>query len=44
MIGIAEKKNTFILSYNDTELTVSGNFESGNLNWAGIDEEKNVKL
>lgn len=26
----------------DTELTLSGNFDSGNLNWAGVDQINNV--
>jgi hypothetical protein len=41
-ISITEKKNTYTLKYNDTLLTLSGNFESGNLNWAAVDYEKDV--
>ena len=37
IVGITEKKNTYTLNYNDTILTLSGNFDSGNLNWAGVD-------
>ena len=40
--GVAEKKNSYRLKYCDTELTFSGNFDSGNLNWAGINAETNV--
>lgn len=40
--AITEKKNTFRLTYQDTELTVSGDFDSGNLNWAAVDPINNV--
>lgn len=41
---ITEKKNTFKFPYLDSEVTVSGNFDSGNLNHAFLDHQKNVKL
>ena len=35
--SLTEKKNKYRLMYSNTELTVSGDFDSGNLNWAGVD-------
>ena len=42
-IKIAEKKNTFHIAYLDSEVTLSGDFDSGNLNNAVLDIEQNVK-
>lgn len=36
--GLTEKKKTYRLVYQNTELTLSGDFDSGNLNWAGVDQ------
>ena len=41
---MTEKKNTFKFKYGDSELTFSGDFDSGNLNWAGINPETNVNI
>ena len=41
--SITEKKNTFQFPYLDSEVTLSGNFDSGNLNYASLDIEKNVR-
>jgi hypothetical protein len=41
--SITEKKNTFQLNYLGEELQLSGNFDSGNLNNAYINNETNVK-
>lgn len=35
--SITEKKNTFNFPYLDSEIIVSGNFDSGNLNNAYLD-------
>ena len=40
--NMTEKKNTCKLQYKETELTFSGDFDSGNLNWAGINHETDV--
>ena len=40
--GITSKKNSFILPINGTSVEVSGEFDSGNLNSACINLEKQV--
>ncbi len=40
--GITGKKNKFILPYENTSIEVSGDFDSGNLNSACINLEKQV--
>ena len=42
--SITDKKNTFQFPYLDSEVTVSGSFDSGNLNNAFLDNEKNVTI
>jgi hypothetical protein len=42
--SISEKKSTLKFPYLDTEVTLSGNFDSGNLNHAILDMEKNVLI
>lgn len=40
--GITSKKNTFVIPIAGTSLEVSGDFDSGNLNSACINLEKQV--
>jgi hypothetical protein len=40
--GITAKKNRFVLPYEATSIEVSGDFDSGNLNSACINLEKQV--
>ena len=35
--SISEKKNSFKIPYLDSEVSISGNFDSGNLNSATLD-------
>jgi hypothetical protein len=39
---ISEKKNTFSIPYLDSEVTISGDFDSGNLHSAVLNVENNV--
>lgn len=42
--AMTQKKNTFTLAYNSTILTLSGAFDSGNLNNAVVNNETNVRV
>lgn len=36
-LSLTQKKNTYSIMYENTKLKFSGDFDSGNLNWAGVD-------